>query len=126
MACCLMRHARRILACLLLTQFRRTEGCRVEGSVCYKDSPDCQWSVALGKEGVGDRQVWALKVGGRCGRMAIGLALDVDEVRGAGTDTAVSAWPRTVLAVVHAQVLMHVPGSSRNAGGQGARWVDGA
>jgi hypothetical protein len=60
---------------------RRNEGCRVEGSVCYKDSPDCQWSVALAKHGAGDRQVWALKVGGRCGRMAIGLALDVDEVR---------------------------------------------
>jgi len=64
---------------------RRTAGCRVEGSVCSKDSLDCCWSVALGRCGVaGDRQIWALKVGGRTGRMAIGVALDTDEVSGAG------------------------------------------
>ena len=40
---------------------------------------------ALGRCGVAcDRQIWALKVGGRTGRMAIGVALDTDEVSGAG------------------------------------------
>ena len=68
---------------------RRTAGCRVEGSVCSKDSLDCCWSVALGRCGVaGDRQIWALKVGGRTGRMAIGVALDTDEVCGAVVPSA--------------------------------------
>ena len=68
--------------CLCLLSFSsRTEGCRIDGSICYKDSVDCSWSVALGQGGSQDgRQIWALKVGGRTGRMAVGVALDVDEV----------------------------------------------
>ena len=68
--------------CLCVLSFSsRTEGCRIDGSICYKDSVDCSWSVALGQGGSQDgRQIWALKVGGRTGRMAVGVALDVDEV----------------------------------------------
>jgi len=37
--------------------------------------------VALGQFGQKtDRQIWALKVGGRTGRMAVGVALNADEV----------------------------------------------
>ena len=55
----------------------------MDGSICYKDSGDCTWSVAFGDSGLQcDRQIWALKVGGRTGRMAVGVALDTDEVGG--------------------------------------------
>ena len=61
----------------------RTEGCRVEGNICYKDSMDCKWSVALGhcsSGGDSGRQIWAVKVGGRTGRMAVGVARSAKEV----------------------------------------------
>ena len=48
--------------------------------MCYKEEGSgMKWSVALGAS-CGEREVWAVKVGGRTGRMAVGVALDTEEV----------------------------------------------
>ena len=48
--------------------------------MCYKEEGSgMKWSVALGAS-CGEREVWAVQVGGRTGRMAVGVALDTEEV----------------------------------------------
>ena len=66
---------------LLLQVFARLSGCRADGSLCVKDTPDCNWSVAFSNLAVADgRHVWEARVRGRTGRMSIGVAKCVDDV----------------------------------------------
>ena len=112
--------------CLCVLSFSsRTEGCRIDGSICYKDSVDCSWSVALGQGGSHDgRQIWALKVGGRTGRMAVGVALDVDEVgccdhRVDRTNQDISDLPQCPSTDTSSMLLCDC-----HAGSEGTRGVD--
>lgn len=68
-------------ACQLLILVDRLTGCRADGSVCIKDTPDCIWSIALSQHAITEgRHVWEARVRGRTGRMAIGVAKCVEEV----------------------------------------------
>ena len=58
----------------------RVAGCRIEQNICYKQSEDCCWGVALSEGMKEGRHLWGLKVAGRTGRMSVGIGLQCDEV----------------------------------------------
>eukprot|EP00960_Hanusia_phi_P034305 750985-Hanusia_phi.AAC.4 len=60
--------------------WQRLSGCRIEENVCYKQSEDCCWGVALSEGVTTGRHLWGLKVAGRTGRMSVGVGLQCDEI----------------------------------------------
>ena len=101
-------------------------GCRVDGRICTKDTGDQSWSVALGREAmVSGRHLWSLRVGGRTGRMAVGVAVDCEEVREGARIISVPAGAACVFIAltlhVRAQV-MAAPGGWTGGGCEGKVW----
>lgn len=97
------------------SSWRSTSGCHVTGQRVAKDSEDRSWSVALGfasrKEG---RTLWFVKVGGKTGRMAVGVAAR-------GSDDVATFRPAQIS--LPGPQLTRVPAGVASSRGVGRGWM---